>query len=414
MILGAYRSLLREPGFPRLILAVNIARLPVAVIPLAQVLLIHHRTGSYLDAGAVTAAWALASGALGPLQGRLVDRLGQPRVLLPCAAVCALALGGFVIAALHDLPLGALAALSALAGASFPPLGASMRNLWKARLAGEEDRLGTAFSFESVVVELVFVAGPALCALVVALASPQAAIAGSAVAVALGTVWMATSGPSRSWPAAPSRRGIAGAMAEPGVRTLALLALPVGAVLGTLDIGLPAFARAHGHPATAGLLLTAFAVGSMAGGVWFGARSWAPERLYQRFVVVMAVFTAGLLPLAVAPSLGTMAVLGAVAGLAFAPGATCMYLLVDRVAPDGTLTEAYTWIVTATAAGQAIGVAVAGAVAQHVGAHAALLVATGDALVAVAIVVARGGMLSRDAGAPAVASDTSRRPAPTA
>ena len=50
MIFGEYRSVLREPGFPRLVVGCNIARLPIAIVPLAGVLLVRHRTGSYADA----------------------------------------------------------------------------------------------------------------------------------------------------------------------------------------------------------------------------------------------------------------------------------------------------------------------------------------------------------------------------
>jgi len=385
VILGAYRSLLREPGFPRLVFAVNLTRIPVAMIPLAEILLVRRRTGSYVDAGVVTAAWALASGLLAPLQGRLVDRLGQPRVLLPCAAVCAAALGGFVAVAMGGAHIWALAALSALAGAAYPPVGASMRELWRAHFGDDESRLGSAYSFESV----------ALCGLIVALASPQAAIAGAAVCVALGTTVMATSPVSRSWPTQPVTTGLAGALSDRRLRSLVLLTVPVGAALGVLDIGMPAFARAHGHPSIAGLLLTAFAIGSMAGGIWFGSRSWPAASLYRRFVLVTMLFAIGLLPLAAAPSLAAMVPLAALAGLSFAPAVTCMYLLVDRVAPAGTGTEAYTWILTATAGGQAIGAGVGGVIAQHAGVRPALLVASGAALLGVLVALARRRTLAQ-------------------
>jgi hypothetical protein len=291
-------------------------------------------------------------------------------------------------------PVGVLAVLSGLSGAAFPPVGASMRGLWKERL-GEDPRLATAYSFESVAAEVTFVAGPALCALVVSLASPQAAIAGSAVAVLAGTLVMALAPESRGWPARLAPAGLAGALADRGLRTLVFLTVPIGAALGTLDLGMPAFARLEGHPTAAGLLLTAFAFGSMAGGLWFGTRRWPEETLLRRFLVVVVVFALGLAPLAAAPSLGVMGALSVVSGLALAPAVTCMYLLVDRVAPPGTGTEAYTWILTATEAGQAIGAALAGVISQHAGVRPALLLATGAAVVALAIAVLRRGTLAR-------------------
>src|SRR3712207_7283712 len=43
------------------------------------------------------------------------------------------------------------------------------------------------------------------------------------------------------------------------------------------------------------------------------------------------------------------------AGLGIAPAIACLYLLVDRLAPTGTVTEAFTWVTTAFATGFAAG-----------------------------------------------------------
>lgn len=54
------------------------------------------------------------------------------------------------------------------------------------------------------------------------------------------------------------------------------------------------------------------------------------------------------------------------------------YLLLDDLAPAGTLTEAYSWLVSANAGGIALGSALAGTVVQYAGVHWALaLAATG-------------------------------------
>ena len=60
-----------------------LARLPVGLNGLAMVLYLREQTGSFAIAGAVAGSLALGVGLGAPAMGRLVDRLGQWRVLLP-------------------------------------------------------------------------------------------------------------------------------------------------------------------------------------------------------------------------------------------------------------------------------------------------------------------------------------------
>ena len=63
-----------------------VARLPLAMLSIALLVHAEHRTGSFAAAGAVTAAYAVALGIVGPLLGRVVDRRGQTGVLFGSAA----------------------------------------------------------------------------------------------------------------------------------------------------------------------------------------------------------------------------------------------------------------------------------------------------------------------------------------
>ncbi len=58
-----------------------VARLPISMVSLGIVLLVSTRTGSYSLAGAVSAAFLVANAVLAVPQARLIDRLGQSRVL---------------------------------------------------------------------------------------------------------------------------------------------------------------------------------------------------------------------------------------------------------------------------------------------------------------------------------------------
>jgi len=103
-VLGPYREVLRVPGAVAFVVAGLVARLPISMQTLGVVLLVRATTGSYALAGAVSATFALAQALLAPLLGRLVDRHGQARVLLPALLLYAAGLGGLVTLALAGAP----------------------------------------------------------------------------------------------------------------------------------------------------------------------------------------------------------------------------------------------------------------------------------------------------------------------
>ncbi len=76
-----YLAILRLRSARNPFLASVVARLPISMAPLAAVLLVQQVRGSYAVAGLVVGAYALGATVGTPLLGRLVDRLGQPRVI---------------------------------------------------------------------------------------------------------------------------------------------------------------------------------------------------------------------------------------------------------------------------------------------------------------------------------------------
>jgi hypothetical protein len=82
---ASYRALLRVPGCTLLYGRGAFARLPVAMLRLALVLVVRDADGSYAEAAAVVAAHTTAVPLTQPLVSRPVDCTGQRRVLLPWA-----------------------------------------------------------------------------------------------------------------------------------------------------------------------------------------------------------------------------------------------------------------------------------------------------------------------------------------
>ncbi len=392
--LERYRQLLGTPHVAAITASALLARLPIGIIGLALVLFLREETGSYASAGAVVAAFTAASAAAAPYAGRLVDRLGPVRVLAPMSVVHAAGTGLVVILGYGGAPVAAIMVAAAVAGCALPPISSVMRTLWPALLGRREELVTTAFALDAVMVELVFVSGPALVALLTALLAPAAALVLSGVLSLVGTVVFSARPPMRA--RAPAGRleesGPFGALRAPGLQTLVLGTIPLGFALGCTEVILPAFAEAEGNRALAGVLLAAWSIGSVAGGVAYGARAHTlplADR-YVRFAVLLPV---SLVPLAFAPSLTVMCLLVVPAGAIIAPTLAAGNQLVGDVTPAGRQTEAYTWPLTALIVGVAGGNAVAGVVVEATDWHTAFLVAATTGLAGGAILAARRGTL---------------------
>ena len=387
MGLGRYLQVLRTPGVGRLIGFTATGRLPFAIVPLSIVLLMREEGYDYGAIGVVVGAEALAVGLTAAFVGRLVDRVGMSRVVLATGGVTALALTAETIAILSGATPGVLVALAALHGATIPPISASMRSLW-ARLVPEET-LESAFAFDAVQLELVFVVGPLIAA---GLATAISAAAGMLLCTGfylVAAVGFATAPVVRAGRVDEDvERTRAGALRSPGMRTLVLIGAITAISFGSLEVALPAFAEAEGTRGAVGPLITVWSLGSLIGGLWYGARTWRAP-LERRLVILLALLGLGAAPLAFAPSIGAMAALLLLTGLALAPLATTEYALVDAVAPPGTSTEAYSWQIVATVTGAATGSIVAGLLVDHASVGWGLATAALACAVALLVAVAR-------------------------
>lgn len=385
-----YAKILRTPHVAALTASAGLARIPMGIVGLALVLFLREQTGSYARAGAVAAAFAVGSAVAQPFAGRLVDRLGARQVLLPMTAVHVVALLGLVVAGYSGLPLLLLTALSGVAGCAMPPVSSVVRTLFPALLADRAELLSTAFALDAVIVELVFVTGPVLVAALTALFFPAAALVLSCVLSVAGTVTFTAQPPSLA--RVPSGRraagGVFGALRSPGLLTLVLGTIPLGFALGATEVILPAFAEAEGDRALAGVLLAIWSLGSAAGGLAYGARTFALP-LAERFLRLALLVPFSLLPLAAAPSLAVMLVLVVPAGAVIAPTLASSNQLIGQVTPAGEQTEAYTWPLTSLILGVAAGNATAGAVVEAADWRTAFLVAAATGLLSGVVLLAR-------------------------
>ncbi|HEX8102718.1 MAG TPA: MFS transporter [Solirubrobacteraceae bacterium] len=389
----AYADILRAPNVARLFAAMVLARLPLGINGLALVLFVREQGGSFATAGATAGALALGSGLGAPVGGRLVDRLGA-RVLLALAAAHATGLVAIFALGSAGGPAAALVALSAVTGVAFPPTSSVLRAQYQRLFADTPTLLQGAFALDSVLTEVIFVAGPLLTAAMVAFVSPGAALLLSAGAVAAGALAFQAALPAaaRDEGGRAGGAGRLGALRAPGILTLVLAMLPVGVGVGAIEVALPAFADEQGRPSAAGVLIAIWSVASAAGGLAYGARRRRAS-LVRIHLVAAVLVPIGFLPLALAGSPATMAALVIPGGFFLAPLIATRNELAGRVAPAGAETEAFTWPITALVSGISVGAAAAGGVIDASGWQTAVVGAAAVGAIGAGISFARRATL---------------------
>jgi MFS transporter len=381
------RSVLRSPGVARVFAASLVGRIPAGALGLLLVLRAGELGHGYGGGGLAAGAFSLGLAAAAPLVGRVVDARGQTRVLAACTVVVTAALGALAVLP-AAAPPAVLLLLAALAGAGHPPLAACLRALWPALLADPERR-HAAYALESAALEVSYLLGPLVLVGAVATRSAAAGLAVCAALVFAGTAAFAVTPASRAWTPVPGvRRGLAGALASAGVRTLLAATVCVGASFGAIEVATVAFAEEAGAKGAIGPLLAAWGLASMAGGA-VAVRAGAPRDPVRRLVALLGALAAADALLAAATGPVVLGALLLVAGLAIAPAFAIVYGLAGDVARAGTVTEAFTWLTTGIGAGLAAGSALGGALAASDGAAAGFLAAAGGAGLAAAVVRAR-------------------------
>lgn len=403
---AGYLEILRARHAARLLTGTLIGRLPNATAAIAVVLFIRAEGGSYSLAGALAAVYGVSNAVGQPLLGRLVDMYGQPRVQLPAALVSALGMALFAFAGTDPLPVAYVAMV--VAGLFTPPLEGGLRALWPSVLRKEE-QVHTAYAMDAVAQEIMFTVGPLLVTLCVALWSAQAALLVLNVIGVLGALSVVVSPPSRAWRSAPREAHWLGALRSAGLVALLGAFLFVGIALGSITVAALSYSDGHGGDAVYGWLMAGIGLGALVGGTVYGARRWtgAPERRLSLLVALLAVCY---VPLMLVPGPVAMTALTALAGVFLAPCIACAFVLVDRHAPRGTVTEAFSWLVTTFTVGASVGTGLAGPVVEWGGAVWGFAVPGVAGAAALVVLLATGRVLAATGNTEVVAVSSENDP----
>lgn len=377
---AAYSDVLRLPGVLRLFLIALVARLPHAM---SGVVLTLHVVGTldegYGRAGVVAASLTVGLAVGAPWRGRLVDRLGLRRAILPSVVVESAV--WLVAPHLGYVPLIAVAFLG---GLFLVPVFSVVRQSLSVLVPPAQQK--AAFALDSVGTELTFMLAPVLGVLLVTSGSSTLALTVVGVAtVGAGALLLWADPPTRT----PVRAGDAvdepvGRVVTPRLLVVLLAAVAAAFVLVGTDVSLVAALNDAGRQADVGWMVALWAGGSLVGGLVHGTSVRQPSPL--ALVAVLAVAT---VPAVFATGPVTLAVAVVVAGLPCAPALASINATLVRLVPEHRRGEVMGWAGTMQTFGNALGAPVVGVVIDRAGAGAGFATAAvvGGAVAAAGLVV---------------------------
>ena len=386
-----YRRVLASAALRQALVLGFLVRMPIFAGGVVLTLhVVSHLGRPYAAAGLVSAAATIAIAVSGPWRGKLLDRRGLRRVVVPSIVVAAVcwSIAPFV-------SYWWLLALAALAGLFVIPSFSIIRQAVIA--AVDEDDRRTAISLDSVAVELSFMVGPAAGVWAATVWPTQWVLfAIEMLGVLAGVLlWVANPVLHDEAEAPVDDEGVS--VEVPRVvrsqwfkarfLVICLAAAATTLVLGGTDIAIVAALRDFDAQPSIGWVLAVWGFGSLLGGLVYGGlqKSVSAFWLLGGLALVSA-------PMALALGVGSLAALSFVAGLFCAPTITATVDQVSRVVPGAARGEAMGWHGSFMTGGMALGAPLAGFAIDHRGWQAGfLLVAAVGLLVALVGALATSG-----------------------
>ena len=201
-------------------------------------------------------------------------------------------------------------------------------------------------------------------------------------------------GPDATAPHPGPARTATSALRHGAVLAVVAVFLGSGALFGANDVTAVAFATEQGRPSSSGLVLAAWALGSLSAALVYGSRTWAWP-MWRQFLVGVLALALGASTFILAGSVPALVVLMLVTGMSIAPTVTVGNHIVQAVTPRDQLTEGLTWVGTAMNVGVSLGSLLAGRLVDTHGSRGGYVLVTVFAWLSVLVALATIGVVRR-------------------
>ena len=335
-----------------------IARLPVSIVGIGILMYVEAERGSYTIAGAVSGSISIAAAIGCPLSSRLVDKLGQHRVLpiqILLIVLCSMAL---VVLIPSYVPAPYLFIFFIGSGLAYPSIGALVRSRWTALLVSGPILL-TAFSIESMIDELIFIVGPTIAATTSVKIHPAAPQIIAMFLLAGGGLWLASMRSTE--PPINKHQGKHGkpVILQNGLIYMWGVHIAIGMLFGAVETSIIAFTKLAGQPIYGGIVMAIWAFGSLIGGFVYGGLHFK-SALHNQLIVVTLLLVPATAAMVFINSISMLAILAIAAGIGISPLLIASAAITQRRSPVGRTTEAIASMYAGIGLGFAFAAAMAG------------------------------------------------------
>lgn len=384
-MLNKYRQVFAGNTAWRFSTAGFIARLPISMVGIGVLMYVEAERGSYAIAGAVSGSIAIASAIGGPLSSRLIDKLGQHRVLpiqILIITICSIAL---VLLIPSSVPAPYLFIFSIGSGIAYPSIGALVRSRWTALLVSGPILL-TAFSIESIIDELIFIVGPTIASTTSVKIHPAAPQVIAIFLLAGGGLWLASM--RNSEPPINAHQGKRGkpVIFQNGLIYLWAVHIASGIFFGAIETSIIAFTKIAGEPIYAGIVIALWSFGSLVGGIVYGGVQFKSP-LHKQLIVVSFLLVPATAAMVFVNSIIMLALLTIAAGIGVSPLLIASAAITQRRSPVGRTTEAIATMYSGIGLGFAFALAMAGWLIDNRGTDYSFALGALAALVTFAITI---------------------------
>jgi len=384
---SAYTTLFRTPGAMKFSVLALVGRMPISMDSLALIFIVVAVSDSYALAGALSAVASIVISIATPFWSRLADRIGQRKMLLRVVPLKILGLSLFIALVMNGAPVWTWFVSIILAELASINTGGLVRRRWlhvlspdKSTTAEDEtDKhvVNTAYSYEALMDEIVFIVGPITATACATSIAPAAGLIAGMILMSIGLPLFAMQratepppSPVRVKDPHPPVIGI------PIVQAIALATTFTGGFFGAISITVVAFAESQGQKSYSGLLLGLWASGSAVMAIINGLIKWKTSYA-GRFLIFLSALTIFSIPFIFVDSILGLAIALFFNGFAIAPLIVNAYGIVQEAVPSEQITESFTWVVAGMPLGGAISSALGGWVIDTYGAQSALWVPLG-------------------------------------
>lgn len=369
-----YRQLFKTPGGLRFSLAGVVGRMPISMDSLALIFIVVHATNSYTLAGSLAAVASIVVTIALPFWSRSADRLGQKRTLLIAIPLRTIFMVIFILLVTQKAPIWTWFAAIILAEACIVNAGGMVRRRWLWALGDNRKLIDTAYSYEALMDEIVFILGPVIATACATSIAPSAGLVVGLIFMLLGTTAFALQ--TKTEPPAHPRdltKPHQPVMRNRTVQAVVLPSIFLGGFFSAVGIVVVAYMQSHHAVAKTGLMLALWAAGSATAAAANGVITWRLNHA-KRFWIFLFALTLLSIPLIFVSNLFFLGIALFCNGLAIAPLIVSAYGVAETSVPPAQITETLAWVIAGMPLGGAIASSATGLVIDHYGAHRGFLV----------------------------------------